>query len=208
MQKQSLTKIETEMKFVVSNETTFQALKIIETLDDFNFQAKGTKTVKDRYMDTADQLLLKAGYACRIRYGKQKQVLTLKSLTPPDGDVHRRTELETNITTDDMATWGESTANTLLLSIIGRAKLQTLFLLHQIRHKYIVLRQNKTVIEFSLDKVLAGDTDEVDYFELEAELIEAGTETDLAEFIEMLQQKWPLTPEHKSKFERALNKTI
>ena len=57
---------------------------------------------------------------------------------------------------------------------------------------------------YRVDEVLLGDAGTVDYFELEAELLEPGTEDDLTKFVEALQARWSLQPENKSKFERAL----
>lgn len=59
------------------------------------------------------------------------------------------------------------------------------------------------MIEFSLDKVSLRDPAVVDYFELEAELIEPGSEADLAQFMAALQANWPLPAQIQSKFEAA-----
>jgi inorganic triphosphatase YgiF len=82
--------------------------------------------------------------------------------------------------------------------------LQTLFVIHQSRHQFHALLQNQPVIEYSLDEVSLKDGGTVDYFELEVELIERGTEANLTSFIEILQAEWPLPAKNQSKFERAL----
>jgi inorganic triphosphatase YgiF len=197
-------KTETEAKFVVPNASVFAALRKITNLGDFELKPIGTHAVIDRYLDTADKHMYRAGFACRIRTVKEKQILTLKSLTPADGHLHRRQEIELEIETDQPQAWAESEAKRLVLEIVGTAPLQTLFVIHQTRHKFHTLLHGQLVIEFSLDEVSLNDAAIIDYYELEAELKETGAEADLAQFIEALQANWLLQPESLSKFERGL----
>ena len=197
--------IETEVKFIVPNRDTFNLLKRSKQFGDFQLQFIGTKVHIDRYLDTVDQRLLQAGYACRIRSVKSQQIFTVKSLTPPQGNLYRRQEFEVEVNSDQPQSWPKSAATALVLDIIGDGALQTLFTLYQTRHKYEVVAQGDALIEFSLDEVLFNNRDEVDYFELEAELLPPGTEEDLTHFINALQSSWQLTPQHQSKFERAID---
>jgi inorganic triphosphatase YgiF len=199
--------IETEAKFAIPDKDTFVALQNTRQLGNFQLKPVEEKNVIDRYLDVADRRLFKAGYACRIRAAKQKQTLTLKSLTPAEGNIHRRQEIEMEVESDQPEEWPEGQAKDLVYSIIGQKTLETLFILHQIRQKYNVYHHGLPVIELSLDEVFLGDAGTVDYFELEAELIETGNEDDLTRFVEALRASWPLQPESKSKFERALAKT-
>ena len=194
---------ETEVKFRVDDEATFNLLKQMEQLGDFQLVPVGTKIVVDSYMDTAGNRFMQAGYACRIREVKQKLTLTLKSLTPPDGAIHRREEFESAITSVDPTEWPTNETTAKALTIAAGELLQTFFVLRQIRHKYNAMLKGQPVLEFSLDEVWHTAGDEVDYFELEAELIETGTEVELTRFIEALQARWNLPLESRSKFERA-----
>lgn len=196
--------LETEAKYIVPDAATFAALRQTGRVGDFELKPVGTRNVADRYLDTADKRFLQAGFACRIRTAGNRQVLTLKSLTPAEGGIHRRQEIETEIESDRPDTWPESQAKQMALEIAGPANLQTLFTLHQIRHKFHACVEGRPVIEFSLDEVsIDGETGE-HYLELEAELIETGSETDLEQFTAALQSTWDLQPEHQSKFERGL----
>ena len=197
-------KIETEAKFIIPNASVFAALQKITRLGDFELKPIGTRPVVDHYLDTAERQIWQAGYACRIRNSKQKKMLTLKSLTPAEGNLHRRQEYELEIKTDQPQTWAESEARRLVLDTVGNNPLQTLFTIYQTRHKFHALLQDRPVIEFSLDEVSLNEANTIDYFELEAELIEAGTEADLTSFIEVLQAHWSLAGQNQSKFERAL----
>jgi inorganic triphosphatase YgiF len=197
-------KIEKEVKFVIGDLVTFNNLRLLTTLSQFQLKPMGSKKNSDRYLDTSDRRIFRAGYACRIRSVQQKKILTLKSLDPPQGEIHRRREIELEITTDQPEAWVGSEARDLVLSAIGDEPLQTLFTIYQTRHKYQAHLHDEPVIELSLDEVSMGEPGTVSYFELEAELIEAGSETDLALFVDALRTHWDLRLETRSKFERAL----
>ena len=197
-------KTETEVKFIIPDLTTFSALQGMTSVGDFWLKPIGTKTHSDRYMDTVDRRILHAGYACRIRTAKQKQLLTLKSLSPPQGEIHRRREIEMEVTTDQPQAWADGEARELVLSVIGNDPLETLFTIHQTRYKCHVYLDDEAIIELSLDEVSLNEPGDVDYYELEAELINSGTETDLTQFVEALRTNWDLQAETRSKFERGL----
>jgi CHAD domain-containing protein/uncharacterized protein YjbK/transposase-like protein len=195
--------LETEAKFIIDDASVFAALQDITRLGPFELKPLGTFTVVDRYLDTAGRQMIRAGFACRIRQVNGQQLLTLKSTTPGDGGLHRRQELEAEVESDQPQAWPDSEAKKLTLGIIGDASLQTLFVIHQTRRKRHVFRQERLVIEFSLDEVALNDPAVVDYWGLEVELIANGVEADLAEFVEMLQANWLLQPDGLSKFERG-----
>lgn len=202
-------KIETEAKFLIPDSATFSALQQLNQLGDFELRPLDSKTVVDRYLDTADQSLFRAGLACRLRRVKDRQIITLKALTPAAGTIHRRQEIEMEMTADAFQadqphSWHQSELKQRVVEIAGPAPLHTLFTLYQTRHQFQALWQGQPVIEFSLDEVSLHDPAVVDYRELEAELLEPGSEADLTRFLRALQVTWPLQAETQSKFERAL----
>lgn len=196
--------IEMEAKFNVPNANVFAELQQLSSVGDFKLKSIGTRTVVDRYLDTSQHQMLQAGYACRIRTSRDRQLLTLKALSPAEGSTHRRREIETEIVSDIPQDWQDGEAKHLVLEIAGQDSLQTLFVIYQTRHQFHAFFDNQPVIEFSLDEVSLQDRNSVDYFELEAELIETGSEADLSAFVDALQANWSLQPESKSKFERGL----
>jgi len=196
--------IETEAKFIIPNPATFNALKSLEQLGSFQFEPLGAKTITDRYLDTANRRFMAAGYAFRLRQAGARQIATLKSLTPASGGVHRRLEFEAKVNSELPQTWPAGQIKDLALDIAAGEPPELLFVIRQKRYKYKTLLAHQPVIEFSLDEVYLSEAGPVDYLELEAELIEAGTEEDLQAFVAALQADWPLKPEHRSKFERAL----
>jgi len=196
--------VETEVKLIIPDLATFDALQQLDSLGDFGIVPVGTKNIVDRYLDTSDLRLCQAGFACRVRQGQGQQILTLKSLTPVTDKVHRRLEIEMEVDTDQPPDWTEGEAKDLVQNIIEESPLQTLFTLYQTRHKFHVYSQQQRIIELSLDKVSLHQATAIDYLGLEAELIKDGTETDLVRFTKRLQQDWPLEVDSLSKFERAL----
>ncbi len=200
----STNKIETEAKFVIPDASVFGELKEITQLDGFQLELIGTRQMVDRYLDTAARHMYRAGYACRIRATGEKKLVTLKSLTPAEGTLHRRQEIEQEVETDQPAAWPDSEAKSLVSDIIGLAPLETLFTIHQSRHQYHARREDQIILELSLDEVSFDDPETIDYHGLEAELKGSGTEADLVQFIESLQEKWLLQPDSLSKFERGL----
>ncbi len=200
-------KIETEAKFSVPDSATFTALAQLTRLADFELTPLGLKTVTDYYLDTANRQFIQAGYACRLRQSARKQLITLKSLHKAQGEVHRRQEIEAEIganPVDQPQIWPESEAKTLVLEIAGPAPLQTLFIIHQSRRQFHLLRDERALIELSLDEVSLRDPAVIDYRELEAELLPAGTDADLNQLIQAIRANWPLEVEPLSKFERGL----
>jgi len=199
---------ELEAKFAVPDRPTFEALKQMQTLGSFKLKPGTTKTIQDRYLDDANNQLLRAGYACRIRKVGTDQKLYLKTVTSPTDHIHRRQEFDMQVETIQPQRWPAGTAKRLVLEIIGKNPLRTLFVIYQTRHIYYARLHDKPIIEVSLDEVSLQDSSPPpDYFELEAELLETGSEADLLNFTAALQQHWPLKAEPRSKFERALLQT-
>jgi inorganic triphosphatase YgiF len=200
-------KIETEAKFLVPDAALFAALSQLPHLAEFELRPLGLKTVTDNYLDTTTHQFIQAGYACRLRQSARQRLITLKSLHGAQGQVHRRQEIEAEIgdaPVDRPQTWPESEAKTLAQQIAGESPLQTLFMLHQNRRQFHVLRDDRALIELSLDEVSLRDPAVIDYRELEAELLADGSETDLNRFITAILARWSLKVETLSKFERGL----
>lgn len=198
----SAAKTETELKYRISKRRTFNALRELTHVNGFTLESIGSKTIIDQYLDTASRRVLQAGYACRLRHQKNTHILTLKSLAPASGALHRRKEIECTVPGKASASWPDSPAKTLLQQITGDEPLELLFDLKQTRQKYLVKANGQPIIELSLDEVWHGETAQADYLGLEAELINNGSEADLARFANQLEAQFPLQPESVSKFER------
>jgi CHAD domain-containing protein len=199
--------MEIEAKFRVPNRATFQRLHSLEDLCGYQLRAPQVQKVHDTYLDTADRRVLAAGYVCRRRESPLGTVITLKALAASAEAVHRREEWETPIASDaPLPEWPPGPVRDHLLQWAGDAPLGPLVELYQTREVRTLAQGERTVAQLSLDKVIftAGERRRT-ALELEIELVEEGNEDDLATLTSCLRMEWALSPEPRSKFERALS---
>ena len=200
--------IEVELKYRVVDVTQAERYLAAEAIGSFvGGAAVRSSQIEDRYVDTADGALAKAGFAVRLRQSARGTVVSVKSTTRtegPGGSV-RREELEGPA---DRATgpleWPASDARSLVLELAGDAALIELVTIRQLRRKRI-LRDGDTRVELSLDEVdVVARSRVVDRFvELEAELIK-GDEGRLSSLAEVFTVDPALAPADGSKLEAAL----
>ena len=198
--------MEIEAKFAIPDRDTFEQLRSVSRLNDYELSAGELTIVQDEYLDTAERALLAAGYACRRRNYPEGLVMTLKGLGSAAGAIHRREEYETRLPADQPPeAWPPGPVRDRVLAIINQAPLRPLFSLSQTRLVRQIERSQQVVAQFSLDDVgLSVAGAEQAYFELEIEQTQAGSEADLISLAAYLQSEWHLQPEPRSKFERAL----
>jgi CHAD domain-containing protein len=163
--------------------------------------------LEDRYLDTADGALARAGFACRLRQTAKGTTVSVKSTSRrPDGSgIHRREELEGPADrTAGPRDWPPSDARSLILEQCGDAPLVELVTIRQLRRKRH-LQAGETVVELSLDEVDAVARSRVveRFVELEVELVE-GDESQLAGMDELLAGDPGLVASKGSKLESAL----
>jgi len=200
--------IEVELKYRVVDVTQAERYLAAEAIGSFvGGAAVRSSQIEDRYVDTADGALAKAGFAVRLRQSARGTIVSVKSTTRtegPGGSI-RREELEGPA---DRATgpleWPASDARSLVLELAGDAALIELVTIRQLRRKRI-LRDGDTRVELSLDEVdVVARSRVVDRFvELEAELIK-GDEGRLSSLAEVFTVDPALAPADGSKLEAAL----
>ena len=200
--------IEVELKYRVVDVTQAERYLAAEAIGSFvGGAAIRSSQIEDRYVDTADGALAKAGFAVRLRQSARGTIVSVKSTTRsegPGGSV-RREELEGPA---DRATgpleWPASDARSLVLELAGDAALIELVTIRQLRRRRI-LRDGDTRVELSLDEVdVVARSRVVDRFvELEAELIK-GDEGRLSSLAEVFTADPALVPADGSKLEAAL----
>ncbi|MFP4394693.1 MAG: CHAD domain-containing protein, partial [Anaerolineales bacterium] len=203
--------MEIEAKFSISEPEISPAFAQINRLGPFHIGKPRVRHIADTYLDTPQGSLLHAGYACRQRQMTGKLLITLKGLRqgPNDGHsaIHRRPEWEVALPTAlPPSQWPPGEVRHRVRQIVGDAPLEPLFTLRQERVLRDVTRAKQRIAELSLDAVtLHHGGREQRYDELEIELQEAGVEADLAQLIDLLQARWALKAETRSKFERGLS---
>ena len=163
--------------------------------------------VEDRYIDTANGAMARAGFAARLRQTAKTTTVAVKSSVRRvgTGNVHRREELEGPADrTAHPRDWPPSDARSLILEQCGDAPLVEVVTIRQLRRKRI-LQRDGTSVELSLDEVDAVSRSRVvgRFVELEVELM-AGDEEGLADIDRELAADAGLAPADTSKLQSAL----
>jgi CHAD domain-containing protein len=166
-----------------------------------------TTQLEDRYLDTADGALARAGFAARLRVSPSSTIVSVKSTARrgAQGGPHRREELEGPADrTSGPRDWPSSDARSLILELCGDAPLVELVTIRQLRRRR-ELRDDATAVELSLDEVdVVARSQVVDRFsELELELLR-GDEARLEALAELLDADPALDASRGSKLEAAL----
>lgn len=162
---------------------------------------------EDRYVDTADGAMARAGFAVRIRQSAKETLVSVKGLarTSGAGGSSRREELEGPADrTAGPIEWPASDARSLVLELGGDAPLVEVVTIRQLRRKRVI-RDGDTRVELSLDEVdVVARSRVVDRFvELEAELVK-GSEERLAALAKVFDADPALAVSTGSKLEAAL----
>ncbi|MHB8960633.1 MAG: CYTH domain-containing protein, partial [Candidatus Limnocylindrales bacterium] len=200
--------MEVELKFRMTDAATGERLIAGDELDGFSALGPArTAEIEDRYVDTADGALARAGYAGRLRSGDGGTVITLKGLRRVDdgGAVHRREELEgPAVEGQPAASWPASDARDAVVRLAGDEALGEIALIRQTRRKRDYGRDG-AVVEVSVDdvSVMAAGRVVERFAELELELREGG-EAALEPLVDLLSEIEELVPAQTSKLERAL----
>ena len=197
--------MEIEAKFSVPDAGSYQRLRIVDELAGLVLSAGRLIEVCDTYLDTPKRLLLSAGYACRRREQDGEVLITLKGMRTAEGVIHRREEMEITLPSYRLPQeWPPSDVRDRVLALIGERPLAPLFVLHQKRFLRQLQQSDRVVAELSLDEVQLGARGaKQTYLEVEVELRPGGSEEELAAISALLQDTWELTPQLRSKFERA-----
>jgi CHAD domain-containing protein len=198
--------MEIEAKFSIRSLKVFRRLLKTDRLADYSLAADRLEEIHDTYLDTADRMLLSAGYVCRSRVHDHSLLMTIKELKTSQADaIHRREEWEVQVNEDlPPERWPDSPARDRILQLIGDRALVPLVDLVQTRTVSKLTQADRIVAEMYVDRVhVAANPGSLEFMELECELEPLGTEADLIAITAYLQAEWKLKPELRSKFERA-----
>jgi len=198
--------IEVELKYRVRDAEAAARLGALRTLGGLRVAGRPRQVqVEDRYLDTADGALARAGYAARLRRGPRMTILSVKASNDAASALHRREELEgpADLSLDPHA-WPSSVARSLVLEHAGDSPLIEVVTIRQLRRARAFTGDGLEV-ELSVDdvEVVAGGRMIDRFLELEVEL-KAGDEAGLAGLAPILGADAALEPVTTSKLERAL----
>lgn len=203
--------MEIEAKYGIPDNDLFQRLEVAREMAGFTLTQGVRSRLVDLYLDTAERLMLRSGYACRLRTSDDGVVVTLKSFGRVHDGVHYRDEIEERVAEvdPDPRRWPPGRAQSKALELAGSSPLRPLFRLEQLRQSYQVCRGDRLVGEISLDQVWSSsEPASSPYLELEIELGPDGQVADLKVLETYLADAWGLQPETGSKFERALRAAL
>ena len=207
---QAVSMTEIEAKYAVSDPETFDRLKTKDRIGRFSVRNGRDHVFHDRFYDTPDGRLLKAGCYFRVRFedGKSGLGRTLKINGSVSGSVHRREEMIENDDADASPAAIRDPAFAARLSEIGGGcpaeDFEIILALRQERRFCDITDGDRLIAILSYDAVFPEDGQAGEMFmETEIELA-GGTEDDLAEIGRSLLAGSPgLTPVARSKFEKA-----
>jgi CHAD domain-containing protein len=205
---------EVEAKFLVQG--PMQLDRLIDLLERAGYaaSARRNETIVDHYYDTSDRHILRAGWAYRLRDRNGEHTLGLKSLTPPEGAVHVREEVEQPVLVPGSEP-GELPSGPVreqLSTIINGARPEELFTISNSRLVYDLLApaDDSTRAELCVDQaeIVApnapkGAPGTLRFTEVEIELKE-GERASLEKLARVVAADTDLLPARLSKFERGL----
>lgn len=199
-------KIEVELKYEVASHGAADRYLVAPELGLF----KGVGQIRsvrmeDRYVDSADWALTRAGLAARLRRTTQGTIISLKAQATSGSHLQRREEIEGSADEDlEPKDWPASRARTVILELCGDEPLVELLTIRQLR-RVRRLEAADTRVEMSLDEVaVLGNDALLDTFdELEVELKKGGEEP-LAALADLLDGDEGLHPVARSKMDRAV----
>jgi triphosphatase len=165
----------------------------------------GSIRVEDRYVDSADWALARAGFSARLRKTSRGTQIGLKGQNASAGRLQHREEIEGPADEELVpGGWPASQARTVVLELCGDEPLVEVLTIRQLR-RVRSLQAGATRAELSLDDVevvLQGRV--VDKFEeLEVEL-KRGDEKPLAPLVALFDSDGGLRPVSRSKLDRAV----
>ena len=201
------TPVEVELKFRVNDTAAGLRAVTSDVLGDFRAASPiRSRQIEDRYVDTADGAMARAGFAARLRQTPDETLITVKSaVRRSTGRVHRRDEVESPASRSLVpAEWPSSAARSLVLELAGDATLIERVTIRQLRTQRD-FADGDTVVELSLDQVdVVAHGDILERFvELEAEL-KSGDEGKLDRLSAILAADPAFDDAIESKLERAI----
>ncbi len=207
--------VEIEAKFLIRKPEQFdQVLAALSELG-YGVSERATETHVDRYFDTSDWSILRAGWTYRSRERRGHQKLTLKSLGSKRGAVFTRDEIEQPLPDRLPPRNGilpPGPVQKRLAEIVNGMRWRELFRVQSRRTVFAVTVPGNEATRLELDlyrthisatKANPKASGRLDFTELELEL-ETGDAEAVETLANMLRDQVGLVPAQLSKFERGI----
>ncbi|MGV8076879.1 MAG: CHAD domain-containing protein [Methanosarcina sp.] len=199
--------MEIESKFLVTEETDFQALENLAGLASYALSKAEIQEIEDIFLDTENRTIMASGYYLRVRkaLGEEGKWVTIKSLGGFEGGTHRREEYVSFLPEKaSVLECPDFRIRNMIFELTAGLDLFPLLSLKQKRLIRQVKMGKKIVAESYLDRVtLKNEGREKLYNEFEVELQTEGTSEDLETIRNFLLKHYNLTENPFSKFEGA-----
>jgi CHAD domain-containing protein len=199
-------KIEVEMKFEVAAPGGGDRYLVAPELGPFAPAGPVSSIrVEDRYVDSRDWALARAGFAARMRKTSRGSDISLKGLNNSSGRLQRREEIEGPTDAGlNPRDWPASQARNVVLELCGDEALVEMLTIRQLR-RLRNLKAGGTRAELSLDEVeIVGDGRVLESFEeLEVEL-KRGDEAPLGALLALFDSDEGLLAVSESKLVHAI----
>ncbi|HWQ50070.1 MAG TPA: CYTH domain-containing protein [Methanosarcina sp.] len=199
--------MEIESKFLVMEETDFQALESLSKLASYSLSEAKIQLNEDIFFDTENRAIMASGYYLRVRkdYGENGSWVTVKSLGGFEDGTHRREEYVSFLPEGtSVLECPDFRIRDLIFEFTAGLDLFPLLSLKQKRVIRQVKMGKKLIAETYLDRVnLKSESREKHYNEFEVELKSEGKSEDLETIRDFLLKHYNLAESPFSKFERA-----
>ncbi|AKB56451.1 hypothetical protein MSBR2_3406 [Methanosarcina barkeri 227] len=199
--------MEIESKFLVMEETDFQALESLSKLASYSLSEAKIQLNEDIFFDTENRSIMASGYYLRVRKssGENGSWVTIKSLGGFEGGTHRREEYVSFLPEGtSVLACPDSRIRDLIFEFTAGLDLFPLLSLKQKRVIRQVKMGKRIIAETYLDRVnLKSKGREKHYNEFEVELKSEGSSEELETIRLFLLKHYNLAESTFSKFERA-----
>jgi CHAD domain-containing protein/uncharacterized protein YjbK len=203
-------RIEVETKFQVASPGAADGYLVAPEIGPFTPDGPvDSELVEDRYVDSPDWALARAGFAARLRKTSHGTEISLKAQNVSGGRLQRREEIEGPANAGLIpANWPASQARNVVMELCGDEAVVEMLTIRQLRRTR-ALQAGDTRVELSLDEVeVVCDEQVIDGFEeLEVEL-KRGDETALAALAAILATDEALRPVSRSKLARGVKAVL
>jgi CHAD domain-containing protein len=200
---------EVELKYRVTDLATGERLVGVDKLAGLTATGGRARAVQieDRYVDTSDGRLARAGFVARLRQRGDETIVSVKSIAQEDGPGGAIRRLELEGPADRVAAavdWPASDARSLVLEHAGDAPFVERVTIRQLRRKR-VFKTGTTRVELSLDEVDVVHRGRIaaTFVELEAEVLK-GDDDVLIRLAAVLDTEAGLVRSRESKLEAAM----
>lgn len=198
--------MEVEARFAIPDQTTYERLRSLDSLEHFVLHNPETIQIDDVYLDTEDRRIARAGYACCLRQQGDRHTVLLRKREIPDPPLHRYERLQAEMPGQlSWPHWPDGQVREELVGLVGDADLEAVLALYRIEECRQVSAGGRRVAELKQDVVRQSVANgQEEFLDLIVRLQEDGTEEELTALIESLRRDFDVLPQPVSRYQRGV----